>query len=280
MKIHHIRNATALITMGSEVLLVDPMLSDVGAFPGFKVFGGGRRRNPLVPLPGGTMQAMEAATAVLITHEHPDHLDKAGIRWIQAHELPVWASPIDAPNLRKKGLHVHTIEDQVLDFPAEVIPARHGRGLLGWLMGPVAGCYLAPEGEPSLYLTSDATLTDSLLEAVQRLRPEVIVAPAGAANMGMGGDILFSVDELIELAHVAPGELVFNHLEAIDHCPTTRKGLQQRLEAEGLGARTHIPLDGEAVEFQPRPRELAADVIAFRQRPTFQKWATSFFTMT
>lgn len=78
MKIQQLRNATALITVGEHHLLVDPYLSEVGAAPGFKVFGGGRRRNPLVPLPAGAEQALDRATGVIITHEHPDHLDRAG----------------------------------------------------------------------------------------------------------------------------------------------------------------------------------------------------------
>lgn len=84
-------------------------------------------------------------------------------------------------------------------------------------------------------------MTDSVRDAVERLQPDVIVAPAGAANMGIGGDILFSVDELVQLARLAPASVVFNHLEALDHCPTTRAGLHERMDAEGLSDRVHIP---------------------------------------
>lgn len=86
-----------------------------------------------------------------------------------------------------------------------IVPARHGRGLLGWLLGPVSGCFLAHPGEPSLLVTSDAVLTDALLDAVDRLRPDVILAPAGSANMGHGGD---TVDELVTLVRRAPGRVV------------------------------------------------------------------------
>lgn len=54
------------------------------------------------------------------------------------------------------------------DFSVEVIPATHGHGLIGWLMGPVAGYYLAAPNEPSVFITGDAVLTDTLREAVQR----------------------------------------------------------------------------------------------------------------
>ncbi len=60
MQIHHLRNATLILTLGERRLLVDPMLSAPGALPGFKVLGGGRRRNPLVPLPAGAEAAPRA----------------------------------------------------------------------------------------------------------------------------------------------------------------------------------------------------------------------------
>lgn len=249
MDYHHIRNATALLTLGEHRLLIDPMLSEPGALPGFKLFGGGRRANPLVPLPPATAALLETATAVLVTHGHPDHLDRPGLAWIRQRKQAVWASAGEAAKLRRKGLEVHELRDGALGMTVEVVPAKHGRGLVGWLMGAVAGCYLAHPNEPSVLLTSDAILTDALLETVERLRPDVIVAPAGAANFGAGPDILFSVDELVRLVRHAPGRVIFNHLEAVDHCPTTRVDLQARMAAEGLAARVEIPADGEALNF-------------------------------
>ena len=281
MNIHHLRNATMLLTLGEHRLMVDPMLADPGSLPGFKIFGGGRRRNPLVGLPSAASACLEQATAVLITHEHPDHLDVAGLEWVRARQLPVWASPVDAPNLRSKGLDVHELQDGALGMGVEIIPARHGRGVIAWLMGPVSGCYLAHPEEPSVYLTSDATLTDDVLDALSRLKPDVVVAPAGAANFGAGSDILFSLDELVTLARRAPGRIVFNHLEALDHCPTTREALRQRIEAESLSDRVWIPQDGEGLQFE---RESAAPHARPRagasRGPGLQKWLTAKFAGT
>lgn len=281
MKIRHLRNATALLTLGEHCLLIDPMLSEPGALPGFKVFGGGRRRNPLVPLPPNTDAYLADVTGVIITHEHPDHLDKPGIQWIKERGLPVWASGVDAPNLRRKGLDVHELRDGALGMAVEIIPACHGRGLAAWLMGPVSGLYLAHPDEPSVYLTSDARLTDNVLDAIDRLRPDVIVAPAGAANAGFGGDILFSIDELVALAGRASGDVVFNHLEAIDHCPTTRAGLAERMRAEGLSERVQIPEDGAEMVFsRPEHSARVCPRASGRGRPTFQKWLTAKFAGT
>jgi len=82
MQVHHIRSATMLLSIGPHHLLVDPMLSPPGALPGFKLFGGGRRANPLVPLPQNTDDILAQTTGVVVTHEHPDHLDPAAVAWI------------------------------------------------------------------------------------------------------------------------------------------------------------------------------------------------------
>jgi L-ascorbate metabolism protein UlaG (beta-lactamase superfamily) len=281
MKLHQLRNATLLLTLGQHRLLVDPMLAARGAIPGFKFFGGGRTNNPLVDLPPDTHAVLEQATGVVLTHEHPDHFDAAALAWVRERRLPVWANAIDAPHLAQKGLDVRELRDGALGMAVEIVPSRHARGLLGWLLGPVAGYYLAHPGEPSVYLTGDTILTESVLEAVARLRPDVVVAPAGAANMGLGGNILLSVDELVELVRRAPDRVVLNHLEALDHCPTTRADLRARLDAEGLGDRVYVPEDGELLSFDaadaavPRPEPRAGHARA----PGFQKWLTARFAM-
>ncbi len=280
MEIQIVRNATTLLSFGAHRLLVDPMLSEVGAQPGFKMVGGGRRRNPLVPLPPGTDALLSTVTGVIVTHEHPDHLDVPAVRWIKERELPVWANGIDAANLKRKGLDVHELEDGSLGMEVETIRSRHGRGLVGWLMGPVAGYYLAPTGEPSVYMTGDSILTDAVLEAVDRLKPDIVLAPAGAANMGFGGDILFSVDELVTLIGRAPGQVVLNHLEALDHCPTTRTGLRERMRTEGLADRVFVPEDGDVLSFDAASASEPVQTRASADEPGFQKWLTAKFAGT
>ncbi len=275
MKIHQLRNATLLMEIGEHRLLVDPVLGDVGSFSAFKMFGGGRRRNPIVPLPEQAPSLLAQATGVLITHaHHVDHLDPAGVAWIKERGLKVWASPLDAPSLRKKGLEVEQVHDGIAGMRCEIIPAVHGRGPMGWLMGPVTGFFLAAPGEPSIYLTSDAVLTEDMLAAVRRLQPEVIVAPAGSANFGLGPDILFSIDELVELTKSCSAQMVFNHLEAVDHCPTTREQLCERMKAEGLGHRTHAPEDGDSVEFAASDAQDQEPGIKTTDlgQPGIQKW--------
>ncbi len=42
--------------------------------------------------------------------------------------------------------------------------------------------------------------------------------------------------------------VIANHLEALNHCPTTRVELRNWLESEGLSGKVPIPRDGETIE--------------------------------
>ena len=82
----------------------------------------------------------------------------------------------------------------------------------------------------------------------------------------------------VELTKAARGNVVFNHLEALDHCPTTRTGLRERMTAEGLSDRTHIPEDGEEVCFERRAASARPRLGPSRaERPGMQKWITAPF---
>lgn len=271
MRIHHIRNATMLVESGERRILIDPMLSPKGAMPSFRFFASGGERNPIVELPEGAMQLMDDATEVLVSHEHLDHIDPPAIAWIKKKNLTVWASEVDAPSLRSKGLNVRALESGEWDVSVEVIPAKHGPGVVGWLLGAVAGFYMAIEGEPGFYWTGDSVMTPRVKEAIARLSPEVIVAPAGSANFGRGPSILFEEPELLQLAKLAPGKVIFNHLEALDHCPTTRDGLLARLKREGLHENVFIPRDGEVVEIE-QTYSPAKPGVSPGSKPGIQKW--------
>ena len=148
-------------------------------------------------------------------------------------------------------------------------------------MGPVHGYYFAHPDEPTVYITSDTVLTEAVREAIKRLRPQVIVAPAGTANFGIGKDLMFSESELIELVRLAPGHVVLNHLESIDHCPMTRARLRDVMEKAGFGERVFIPHDGEQLKLQCDPSAICTSPgRSARRKPGFQKWLTSKFAGT
>ena len=78
MRVHHLRSATFVLHLDEHRLLVDPMLSDVGSLMSYRLIGGERRRNPLVPLPESAEQARSEVNGCIITHcqrKHLDHLE-------------------------------------------------------------------------------------------------------------------------------------------------------------------------------------------------------------
>jgi len=113
MKIHQLRNATIIVEIGSNRILIDPMLSPKNALPPLRVFGA-RQRNPLVELPSSAATALETVTHCLITHcqkGHFDHLDRVAKRWLRDAQIPVICTPHDARHLAKRGLNVQPLPE-------------------------------------------------------------------------------------------------------------------------------------------------------------------------
>ena len=70
---------------------------------------------------------------------------------------------------------------------------------------------------------------------------------SGSASLDVGGPILMPLEELVTFTRTAPNRVFANHLEALNHCPTTRSQLKQELEAKGLASKVWIPEDGESL---------------------------------
>jgi hypothetical protein len=56
------------------------------------------------------------------------------------------------------------------------------------------------------------------------------------------------LEGILTFARNAPGAVVANHLEALNHCPTRRVQLKQILADQGLGAKLYVPEDGETLK--------------------------------
>ena len=55
--------------------------------------------------------------------------------------------------------------------------------------------------------------------------------------------------EILEFVRLAHGIVVANHLETLNHCPTTRRTLSAAVTAAGLQEKLRIPADGETLTF-------------------------------
>src|SRR3546814_6339666 len=71
-----VRNATLRIDYGGVRFLIDPLLADKGAYPGFEGSANSELRNPLVSLPMPFEKIVDV-DAVIVTNFHSDYWDDA-----------------------------------------------------------------------------------------------------------------------------------------------------------------------------------------------------------
>ena len=268
MKIHHLRNATLIIESGKDFILVDPMLGAKNTLPPFSRFRFKSRRNPLVDLPSNAESVLNKVTLCLITHsqkfgikalQHTDHLDVSGEHFLRSKNTPIATLARDAEVLKKYGLHIQTMLEYweprpLLGGEIIAVPALHGHSWLHNFMANGAGYFLRLPNEPSLYISGDTVYTADVEKALRELKPDISVMAAGTATLDISSPILMPMDELLLFVRNAPGRVIANHLEALNHYPTTRAGLRDELAANGLLSKVHIPDDGEVLAFDNSPQ--------------------------
>lgn len=256
MKIYHIRNACLIIHSNEQRILVDPCLNPKGSLPPYTLFRKRPRFNPIVDLPPNSAPLLDRITCGLITHfryGHFDHLDKSGFRLLAQKQVPVYCSSIDEPSLKRH--HINAIPlamkkiSQFLTGRITPFPTAHGHGLAGMLMGPGAGYFVELPGDKSLYISGDTVMTQTVRNALNDLRPDISILNAGTAALDFGRPILMPLDEQLEFIRTAPGKVIAVHLDAFNHCLTTRAMLRDAVLKEGLSDKVIIPADGELMEF-------------------------------
>lgn len=251
MQIRLIRHATLVVDLAGRRLLVDPMLSPEGAMDPVKP-AANRFRIPTTPLPLPVPEILQGVDAVLVTHLHRDHLDPAAVDLLPKR-LPVLCQPCDGGALSTHGFEtVLPVEDALEHLGVEFIRTggKHGTGLIGKSMGNVSGFVLRSPGEPVLYIAGDTVWCGCVREALETLRPDVVVVNAGAAQFLTGSPITMDGADVARVCRTAPdAAVVAVHMEAVNHCLLTRAGLQADLTGRGCADRVRIPRDGEALAF-------------------------------
>ncbi|MEM9363440.1 MAG: MBL fold metallo-hydrolase [Bacteroidota bacterium] len=253
MKIHHIRNATLLIETKDKMILVDPMLGKKGEVgPPFTFFRFKPRRNPTVDLPLGAMERIEKTTHCLITHLHPDHFDKTAEEFLRSKNIPVICSIRDEKVLQKKGLNISQVLDywDRVDFlggKIEGTPAQHGYGFIAKPAGNVMGFYIELPDEPSIYISSDTIYTTDVEKVLKEYQPAINILATGSAQFDVFKPLLMTMEDILRFVKDAPGKVVANHMESVNHCPTTREQLKKEVENIGLSNKVWVPEDGEVM---------------------------------
>lgn len=245
-----------IIESSNKVILIDPMLGKKGtASPPFTLFRYKPKRNPILDLPNNGMEIINKTTHCLITHLHPDHLDKEGEKFLRKKNIPIICSIKDKKELEKRGLNVvQTVNywksSSFLGGTIEGIPAEHGYGFSKKIGGNVMGYYIQLPNERSIYLSSDTVYTKDVAKVLREYKPDISVAACGRAQLDFFKPLLMTMEDIIRFVKNAPGKVIANHMEAVNHCPITRTQLEEELRKQGLSQKIIIPKDGGIMEFE------------------------------
>lgn len=243
-----------VLETNGHVVLVDPMLGRRGtAAAPFTLIRFKPKRNPILDLPDNAMDIVNKTTHCLITHLHPDHLDQAAEVFLKSNNTPVTCSARDEKELKKRGLNVvQTIDywkqSNFLGGTIEGIPAKHGYGFVSKPMGNVMGFYLELPDQPSLYLSSDTIYTSEVEKVLTEYKPDIGVVACGTAQLDLFKPLLMTMEDIIKFVRNSPAKVIANHLEAVNHCPTTREQLRAELTKNELIDKVYIPKDGHVIE--------------------------------
>lgn len=162
MKLTQIRNATLLLDYTGKKFLIDPMLAEKEAWPGFAGNARPHLRNPMVELPV-PVAALLAVDAVIITHTHMDHWDEAAQQLVPKTMIIYSQNETDAALIRSQGFeNVRVLQDEnpfVDGLTIYKTDGQHGSNALyadkvmGDILGDACGLvFTHPAEKPSTLL--------------------------------------------------------------------------------------------------------------------------------
>ena len=248
-----IRNATLKIQYAGKTILLDPMLGEKGT----EMSALGVNLNPRVHLTMPVSEVLKGVDFVLLTHAHIDHYDPAAKRLISKN-MPWYVQPADYDSVAVKDHFRNTtvIKENVNVGGITIIriAGNHGRGKLGEMMGASSGYVLKADGQPTLYVMGDCVWNEVTQKAVKEHQPEYIVVNSGGAILPpmskTDGPIIPNEAETMQIIDDCPTNTRFIavHMDAIDHCQTTRAILRNEARHHGTDmSRLIIPEDGESI---------------------------------
>lgn len=254
LSIQQIRNATLKLDFAGTTFLVDPMLADKGAYPGFRGTYNEELRNPLVDLPIPVAEVMQA-DAVIVTHRHLDHWDEAAKQQLPK-DIPIFVqNEADAQATREEGFTDVRVIDQDVMFGGVTLSktgGQHGNEAISIRMGAVMGVVLQHPETETVYIAGDTIWSSHVDAAITEFQPDIIILNTGYARFqGVEGSIIMGKEDLARAYQAAPGAtLIGSHMEAVNHAMQTREELRAYIAEQAMDPdRVLVPEDGETYVF-------------------------------
>jgi len=259
MKLTQIRNATLTLEYAGKKFLIDPMLAEKEAWPGFAGNARPYLRNPMVDLPVAVEELL-AVDAIILTHTHTDHWDEAAQQLIPKEMMIYTQNESDAALVNSQGfVNVQVLKEENYFVDGLTIyktDGQHGSNdlyadaLWGSLLGDACGLVFTHQGEKTLYIAGDTVWVKPYVRNLQRFQPEIVVLNAGNAVNDLYGPIIMGKEDTLRTLQILPAAtIVTSHMEAINHCLLTRAELREYTQQQGIEDKVRIPADGESLTF-------------------------------
>ncbi|WP_318377839.1 MBL fold metallo-hydrolase [Enterobacter sp.] len=258
MQLTQIRNATLKLDYAGVRFLIDPMLSEKDAWPGFSGTARAHLRNPMVSLPV-SVDALLDVDVIIVTHTHQDHWDEAAQQLIPKDRLIYTQNESDASLLRSQGFTaVNVLADAnvIAGINVAKTDGQHGSDEayaipeVAERLGDACGLVFSREGEKTLYVAGDTIWVAPYAENLEKYAPDVVVLNMGLATVdGIGAIIMGKQDALRTLEVLPSATVVASHMEAVNHCLLSRDELRAFTAENGIQDRVLVPEDGETLNF-------------------------------
>lgn len=258
MKLTQIRNATLILEYAGKRFLIDPIMAEKEAWPGFPGTARSHLRNPRVELPV-SVETLLDVDAVIVTHTHLDHWDEAAQHLIPKDKVIFSQHEADAALIRGQGfknVRVLNAENSYDGITVIKTDGQHGSDEayanpeMAAFLGDACGLVFSHAEEKTLYIAGDTIWVQPYAESLTTYQPDVVVINAGFAQVDGYGAIIMGTDDILRTHQVLPDAVVVaSHLEAINHCLLTREEIREFVQQKGIQQSVRIPEDGETLTF-------------------------------
>lgn len=252
MKVTHIRNATLVVEYAGKKFLVDPFLSEKGTYPPFPNSLRQDQFNPLVSLPT-TLENIINVDAVIVTHLHLDHFDDAAKKMLPKDMKMFVQNEEDAKEVRSAGFHnMEVLQEDTTFEGIQLIKTKgeHGRGDILKLAGIVCGVVFKHTTEKTFYIAGDTVWCDSVQDAIETHKPDLIAVNGGDNQFLQGGSLVMGKDDIYEVYKASPNaKIIVSHMEAVNHWTLSRDELKSFIKEKDILSNVFVPDDGDSYNF-------------------------------